>query len=82
VSTTIQKWGNSQGLRVPKNILEKAHITVGDNVEVKFSHGAIVVKPVNQVRGKYNLRDLVSKIPDNFHQKEVSWGKAIGKEVW
>jgi len=82
MTTTIQKWGNSQGLRVPKNILEKAHIDVGDNVEVKFSHGAIVVKPVNQVRGKYDLRDLVSKIPDNFHQKEVLWGKAQGKEVW
>ncbi|HXG90957.1 MAG TPA: AbrB/MazE/SpoVT family DNA-binding domain-containing protein [Blastocatellia bacterium] len=30
----VQRWGNSQGLRLPKHVLESADIAVGDNVEV------------------------------------------------
>jgi|TARA_B100000809_G_C14694494_1_gene371815 hypothetical protein len=30
----MQKWGNSQGLRIPKIILEETKIGVGDEVEV------------------------------------------------
>ncbi|MBL4823880.1 MAG: AbrB/MazE/SpoVT family DNA-binding domain-containing protein [SAR324 cluster bacterium] len=32
--TKMQKWGNSQGLRIPKIILEETKIGVGDEVEV------------------------------------------------
>ena len=32
--TKIQKWGNSQGLRLAKQVLEDAHISVGDDVDV------------------------------------------------
>ncbi len=29
----IQKWGNSQGLRLTKNLLEDAQLDVGDEVD-------------------------------------------------
>ncbi|MFH1856767.1 MAG: AbrB/MazE/SpoVT family DNA-binding domain-containing protein [Candidatus Omnitrophota bacterium] len=80
--TKIQKWGNSQGLRFPKEILSQAHIAIGDEVDIKLRHGAIVIKPVAKIRGKYNLKNLVSKIPDNHKSEEQNWGKPAGKEEW
>jgi antitoxin component of MazEF toxin-antitoxin module len=47
--TKIQKWGNSQGLRLARQVLEDAHISVGDDVDVTARDGrlegqAIVIK--------------------------------------
>jgi len=80
--TKVQKWGNSQGLRFPKEILSRAHISIGDEVDIKIHHGEIVIKPVTRIRGKYNLKDLVSKIPDNYLSEEQNWGSPVGKEEW
>ena len=30
MTVTISKWGNSQGFRVPKDILDKLNLRVGD----------------------------------------------------
>ncbi len=80
--TKVQKWGNSQGLRFSKAILEEAHINVGDQVNISVKKGQIIVEPVTKVRGKYDLRELVSKMPKNYQIEELDWGKPIGKEVW
>ncbi|MBI4432804.1 MAG: transcriptional regulator/antitoxin, MazE [Candidatus Omnitrophica bacterium] len=79
--TKIQKWGNSQGLRVSRDVLEKAHVAVGDAVEVSVQKGAILVQPV-RVRGKYSLRQLVAQMPKNYRPSREEWGKAVGKEAW
>lgn len=34
------------------------------------------------IRNKYNLKDLVEQIPENYRPGEEDWGKPIGKEVW
>ncbi|MEW6007128.1 MAG: AbrB/MazE/SpoVT family DNA-binding domain-containing protein [bacterium] len=80
--TKIQKWGNSQGLRFPKEILHRAHISIGDEVDINIYHGEIVVKPITKIRGKYNLKELVSKIPNNYKTEEENWGVPVGKEEW
>jgi antitoxin MazE len=50
--TKIQKWGNSQGLRISRQLLEDARIAVGDEVDVAVRDGLIVIAPTRQVRGK------------------------------
>jgi antitoxin MazE len=80
--TKIQKWGNSQGLRLAKQVLEDAHISVGDDVDVTVRDGLIVVAPARRVRGKRSLPDLVSRIPKDYKTEEIDWGQPVGKEVW
>ena len=79
--TKIQRWGNSQGLRFPKEILRKIHLSVGDEVEISVKSGEIIVRPAAQVRGKYKLKDLVSAMPVKYTPEE-DWGRPLGKEVW
>jgi len=80
--TKIQKWGNTQVLRFTKAILEDAQINVGDEVSVSVQKGRIIVEPVTKVRGRYDLKELVSKMPNEYQVEELDWGPPIGKEVW
>jgi antitoxin MazE len=80
--TKIQKWGNSQGLRVSRELLEKVHASIGDAVEVSVQKGAILIQPIKQLRGKHSLRRLVAQMPDDYKPRAESWGGPIGKEVW
>jgi antitoxin MazE len=80
--TKVQKWGNSQGLRFSKEILDEAKIAVGDEVQVLVRKGKIIVEPLNRVRGKHDIKKLVAKIPKNYRAEEIDWGRPVGKEVW
>jgi len=80
--TRIQRWGNSQGLRLAKQVLEDACISVGDDVDVTARDGMIVIAPVRRVRGKQSLQELVSRIPRNYKTREIDWGEPVGREVW
>ena len=80
--TKIQKWGNSQGLRLAKHVLEDAHLGVGDEVDVAARDGVIVIAPIRKIRGRHHLEDLVAQIPEDYHVAEVDWGEPAGKEAW
>ncbi len=78
----VQKWGNSQGIRLSKEVLAEANILVGDELEILTTKEQIVIKPARKIRGKYNLKDLVSQIPSNYKVQEENWGAPVGLEVW
>lgn len=78
----VQKWGNSQGLRLTKHLLSEAGIDVGDAVDISVKDGCITVVPTTIRRGKHDLEDLVSRIPDNYEAGETDWGTPSGKEAW
>jgi antitoxin MazE len=80
--TKVQKWGNSQGLRLSKDVLSDAQIDVGDAVHVSVHQGSIVVTSARRVRGALDLERLVASIPQNYKPGEVDWGHPTGKEVW
>ena len=79
---TIQKWGSSQGIRINKEILEQSHLAIGDKVEVFSKEGQVIVQPVQEVRKKYRLKDLVARIPKRHKPNEEDFGKPVGKEKW
>jgi len=82
VVTKVQNWGNSQGLRLTKQVLQDAGISVGDDVDVVARDGVIVIAPVRRVRGKRSLHELVSRIPEDYKASEMDWGKSEGREAW
>ena len=80
--TKVQKWGNSQGLRLSRALLADVEIDVGDAVDVAVHKGALIVTPVRRIRGGHSLRDLVRRIPDGYKRAELAWGSPAGREVW
>ena len=80
MATKVQKWGNSQGIRLPKNVLESARLEVGDSVAVEAHNGQIVITKVS--KPKFNLAEMVAEMPKTYEVLEDSFGKPMGKEAW
>lgn len=80
MASKIQPWGNSQGLRVPKRILERADIAVGDLVEMIPQTGGILIKKVD--KPKVDLAEVVSRMPSDYEVREEPTGPPKGKEAW
>ncbi|NMD70146.1 AbrB/MazE/SpoVT family DNA-binding domain-containing protein [Bacillus sp. DNRA2] len=82
VSTVIaQKWGNSLGIRIPKEAAERIGIDQGSEMELNVigKEGIITLKP-KRARKKYTLDELIAQItPDNRHQ-EIDLGTE-GREL-
>lgn len=76
----VKAWGNSQGIRISKEILKEANIKIDEILDVKIADGMITfVKPfrhktleerAEQYGGKLNL------------DGEYDWGENIGREGW
>ena len=80
--TKIQKWGNSQGLRLARNVLEDANLDVGDEVDIKVQDNTIIITPLIRIRGKHHIEDLIAEISADYKTEEVDWGKPDGREEW
>ncbi|MBN2404522.1 MAG: transcriptional regulator/antitoxin, MazE [Coriobacteriia bacterium] len=80
--TKVQKWGNSQGLRLSKELLADVHIEVGDAVHVSVQEGSLIVTPAHRVRGSRSLEELVARVPKDYRSGELDWGPPEGREVW
>ena len=80
--TRVQKWGNSQGLRLSKELLADVRIDVGDAVDVTVHDGSLVITPARRVRGGIDLEQLVGRIPKGYKSQELDWGPPAGREVW
>ena len=82
MNTKIQKWGNSQGLRINKDLLATANLDVGDEVTIQVKDGVLIITPAQKIRSRYKLEDLVAQIPKNYQSEEVDWGEPSGQEAW
>jgi antitoxin MazE len=80
--TKVQKWGNSPGVRLSKELLSNIEIRVGDVVDIAVQKGTIIVKPLRHSRRKHDLRDLVRRIPAEYKAEEIDWRIPVGKEIW
>lgn len=80
METTIQKWGNSLGVRLPKQVVKKLALQEGTRVEVREEKKAVIISPASQA--KISLKERLKLItPENSHE-EIDWGSPQGKEVW
>jgi len=78
---TISSWGNSQGLRFPKDIMKELHLSIGDKMKVLVEDHKIILKPIRQSREKYDINDLVQQLPFNYKIHE-EFSNKIGLEEW
>lgn len=77
--TTIQRWGNSLAIRIPKAFAAQAQLDENSDVEISIEGNRIVVSPA---RREWTLHELVKSIkPSNTHG-EITWGDRSGEEVW
>ncbi|MGG5255259.1 AbrB/MazE/SpoVT family DNA-binding domain-containing protein [Neobacillus sp. SM06] len=75
IATTIQKWGNSLAVRIPKEIAERVRMQQGSEIEIRVSANdeAITLTPKKQQK-KYSLDELLAKCKPEYRHKEIDLG--------
>lgn len=74
---TLKKWGNSPAVRIPAAVMEAAHLSLDQRVEVRVENGRVVIEPATQPA---TLDTLISAItPQNRHEA-VDFGAPEGQE--
>lgn len=77
---TIQKWGNSLAVRIPKTVAKQVNVHKGSRMDMSLIANKIVLT-ARDVK-EYALGSLLKKINKTNLHREVSFGKSVGKEVW
>ncbi|BCD67961.1 AbrB/MazE/SpoVT family DNA-binding domain-containing protein [Nitratiruptor sp. YY09-18] len=75
MTVKINKWGNSYGIRLSKQILKSLDLQENSEVDIEIREGKIILIP------KKSLQSLLSQItPQNIH-REIDFGDMQGKEL-
>lgn len=77
--TTIQRWGNSLAVRIPKPFALQVELEEDSEVDISVEGARIVV---SSVRKEWKLEDLLAGITGRNAHKEVAWGGSAGGEAW
>ena len=73
----VARWGNSLGVRIPKEIASRAGIGEGSRVEIATENGRIVLSPA---RPRYRLEDLLHGMSRRAMRQAFDWGPDVGRE--
>ena len=81
MQTTIVKWGNSQGVRLPKMLLESVNLSDNDPVEIVTEGNKIIIQK-SAGRPK-TIKELFAGYEGGtFKTKVVDLGEPVGNELW
>ena len=79
MESQIVKWGNSQGIRLPRKMMEEAGMRLEDRVEITADRGRIVVQK------SFRHRTLEERAEENGGKlgpyQEFDWGEPQGREM-
>lgn len=79
MNATIQKWGNSLALRLPKALADEVRMTEGTQVELLRTEDGLLLKA--RSRPRYRLAKLVAGIKPGNRHPETNWGPERGREI-
>ncbi len=80
MQTQVKEWGNSQGIKLSKEILKSAGIALNEVLDVSVSDGVITL--VKSFRHK-TLEERAAEFDGKLMlDGEYDWGKPVGREVW
>jgi antitoxin MazE len=81
-TTTIQKWGNSYAVRLPKAAMLKLNLQAGHSVEIREAEGKGTLSIIPIQKRLASLNEMIACITKKNQHESVDWGSAVGKEVW
>lgn len=79
ITQSLQKWGNGTGVRLPKKVVDAAHLKLNQPLEVSLKGRSIVLTPVDEPQ-KITLQSLLHGVTPAQLEGELAWGKDVGAE--
>lgn len=76
----IQKWGNSDGIRIPSSILKSLNIKTNDILNIEQENDKIIISIPK--KKKISLKERFENYNGKNLAKEFSWDENVGREIW
>jgi antitoxin MazE len=76
MAVTLQKWGNSVGVRLPKRMLEQVGLNEGAKVDVLVEGDHLVIR-----RQRLQLVDLLAACKPENRPDPIDFGPPVGNEL-
>lgn len=80
MNAVIQKWGNSNGIRIPKHILKAVSMDVNDTVEITSEEGKIIIRKHERMK-HVTLAERLKNDSGDYVFEECNWGAPVGNEA-
>ena len=75
---TVQQWGNSLAVRLPKPVAQKIHVHRGSQLNLAVVQNKLVLSAGRKMR--YELKSLIKKIKTTHAEQDT--GHPVGREAW
>ena len=90
---TLTKWGNGQGLLIPKRLCKNLGIEPGDRLEIMATEEYITILPIRERAQRtrhVSIEELFADYDGTYEPpsdwptigNEIDWGEPQGKELW
>ena len=79
-TATVQMWGNTRAVRIPKVIAEQTGLAAGTEVTLTPAKNGLLLRPVRK-RKSYKLSRLLAQCKGRNPHREAISGK-VGHEVF
>ncbi|MBR1376648.1 MAG: AbrB/MazE/SpoVT family DNA-binding domain-containing protein [Bacilli bacterium] len=76
----LQKWGNSDGIRIPSSILKTLNLKTNDKLLLEQVDDKIIITIPK--KRKISLKEEFKNYDGPNLAKEFEWDEQVGKEIW
>ena len=76
----LQKWGNSDGIRIPSNFLKSLNLKTNDIVNLFLEDDKIIITIPKQK--KISLKERFDNYKGKNLCKDFKWDDPVGEEIW
>ncbi len=74
----VARWGNSLGVRIPREIADKAGVAEGSDIEIEARSGRVVI---TRAKPRYELEELLAGMTPRAMREAFDWGPDRGREA-
>ncbi|PRY84268.1 AbrB/MazE/SpoVT family DNA-binding domain-containing protein [Alkalibacterium olivapovliticus] len=78
IEKQTKRWGNSIGLRIPKEMASELNLEEESAVYLQVKDGKLIVEPKKDL----SLEEMVDLINEDNKQELIDFGNPVGKELY
>ncbi len=82
MQASVQKWGNSHGIRIPKHIMTSLSIVENEILDIKTEDEKIIITKAISAKRK-NIDELFADFNEEYQLEDnMDFGEPVGREIW
>ena len=79
MTITLQKWGNSQGIRIPKHMLDELHWPESTPLDMRIDKNRIIIEPAQK---RQTIQELFAGYEGSYDTETSDCVDPMGDVVW